>query len=225
MRLPRPLPPATVLDPIDDEIARALREGDEYIASRYVRILKALSRKAEEGDKGAAEILLKCVVAPRREEIQSRSQAAPAPEPLNIRFTMFQVRAQVRGMDSPFVLTRREYEALRSPAITGGPDHKGEIDKLLTEGKAQIIDGELSCVPPQPQPTAGVTSSPGSPTPAQAAPQKPPNCVCAVCGSGFYNVQRTARYCKVCKRQRIMQRLQAYKVSKLQRARSNAESL
>lgn len=63
---------ADLIQRADAEIALALQKGDAYVASRYLRIVKALTAKAEMGDKGAAEILLKCVTAPTRERVEAQ---------------------------------------------------------------------------------------------------------------------------------------------------------
>src|SRR5215469_16180069 len=105
MRLDRNLGHAPALpapvDPVQLEIERALSEGEQFVASRYVRILKALSKKAEGGDKGAAEILLKCVIAPKREEIETRKIEQPSgPPPIAMRIAQARIQFNISGATS-----------------------------------------------------------------------------------------------------------------------------
>jgi len=184
-----PMPPTVV----DKEIEAALKEGDAYVMGRYTKILRALSKKAEDGDKGAAEILLKCVVAPQRDAIDVRQTDRPsAPMPLHMRLAMFTLQRNIYGENAkPITITNAEFASLRD-------DTRKEL-----EGKVTLVS-ELGAAPAV-ETVAGAAAVPFFPR----APM--PVRVCQECGKEFRSYQPKAKWCVECRKKWDLQKLAAHK--------------
>ncbi len=153
----RSLPSA--LSSVDQEIQRSLEEGDQYVASRYVRIVKALAKKAEDGDKGASELLLKHVLAPKRDSITQTVQSQPERDPVRIRLNLyFMTLRQTKTLPSdasPFPLEQWELESLTDREREQlGTNYEILIgNTLVAPQTAPALPA--SAIPPNPQDNGG----------------------------------------------------------------------
>ncbi len=103
---------ASALSEVDEQIRQDLEAGDAFVSSRYSKIVRALSKEAEQGNASASKILLQFVIGPRRQEIVQQVQSQQAPEPIHVRIGLYFVRQRQVGELPPFELSPFELPLL-----------------------------------------------------------------------------------------------------------------